>query len=182
MAAATTAQATIAVGFRADGAAAPAQTGRSAAAASAATDTVARVERRRIVALGGGGFSMEPENPLLDDHILSLARRPHPSVCFVPTASADSAVYVANFYRAFAPRDCTASDLPLFERRIADLRAFVLAQDVVYVGGGSTANQQFIPALMPHRTTPACQASVRIRSRPWTRHTASRLAVLPPPT
>ena len=92
------------------------------------------------MALGGGGFSMEPENPLLDDHILSLARRPHPRVCFVPTASADSAVYVANFYRAFAPRDCTPSDLPLFERRIADLRAFVLDQDVVYVGGGSTAN------------------------------------------
>ena len=33
------------------------------------------MDGRRIVALGGGGFSMEPENPLLDDHILSLARR-----------------------------------------------------------------------------------------------------------
>jgi dipeptidase E len=26
----------------------------------------------QIVALGGGGFSMEPDNPLLDDFILSL--------------------------------------------------------------------------------------------------------------
>jgi len=25
---------------------------------------------RQIVALGGGGFSMEPDNPLLDDYIL----------------------------------------------------------------------------------------------------------------
>ena len=103
-------------------------------------DTVARVERRRIVALGGGGFSQEPDNPLLDEHILSLARRPHPRVCFLATASADSAVYVMGFYRAFAARDCIPTDVPLFERRIADLRAFVLDQDVVYVGGGSTAN------------------------------------------
>jgi dipeptidase E len=103
-------------------------------------DTVARVDRRRIVALGGGGFSMEPDNPLLDEHILSLARRPHPRVCFLATASGEPATYVADFYRAFAARDCTPTDLRLFERRIADLRAFVLGQDVVYVGGGNTAN------------------------------------------
>ena len=30
--------------------------------------------------------------------------------------------------------------MALFERRIGDLRAHVLAQDVVYVGGGNTAN------------------------------------------
>lgn len=28
-----------------------------------------------IVAMGGGGFAMEPENPLLDDFVLTLARR-----------------------------------------------------------------------------------------------------------
>ena len=30
--------------------------------------------------------------------------------------------------------------LPLFQRRATDLRAFVLAQDVIYVGGGNTVN------------------------------------------
>jgi dipeptidase E len=90
--------------------------------------------------MGGGGFSMEPDNPLLDDFVLSLARRERPRVCFVATASGDEHAYVTGFYRAFAPRDCRLSDLGLFERRIADLRAHVLAQDVVYVGGGSTAN------------------------------------------
>jgi dipeptidase E len=98
------------------------------------------VDERRIVAMGGGGFSMEPENPLLDDFVLSLARRSPPRVCFVPTASGDAPTYVAGFYRAFAARDCRPSDLPLFDRRIGDLRAHVLAQDVVYVGGGNTAN------------------------------------------
>jgi len=97
------------------------------------------VERRRIVAMGGGGFSMEPENPALDAFVLSLARSSAPRVCFVPTASGDSEGYVANFYRAFAAFDCAPSDLTLFDRGVDDLEAFVLAQDVVYVGGGNTA-------------------------------------------
>jgi dipeptidase E len=98
------------------------------------------VERRRIVAMGGGGFSMEPDNPRLDAFVLSLARSAPPRVCFVPTASGDSEGYVANFYRAFAQLACTPSDLGLFDRGVDDLEAFVLAQDVVYVGGGNTAS------------------------------------------
>ena len=47
--------------------------------------------------------------------------------------------YLAIFYPAFADaRD--ASHLDLFVRDGRDLRAFVLAQDVIYVGGGNTAN------------------------------------------
>jgi dipeptidase E len=98
------------------------------------------VEQRRIVALEGGGFSMEPENPLLDRYVLSLARSARPRVCFVPTAGGDSERYVANFYRAFSAFDCRPTDLQLFARTVPDLRSFVLEQDVVYVGGGSTAN------------------------------------------
>jgi peptidase E len=98
------------------------------------------MDERRIVAMGGGGFSMEPDNPLLDDFVLSLARRSPPRVSFVATASGDAPAYVADFYRAFGARGCLTSDIGLFERRIADLRAHVLAQDVVYVGGGNTAS------------------------------------------
>jgi peptidase E len=83
---------------------------------------------------------MEPENPLLDEFVLSLARRERPRVCYVGTAGGDSELYAATFYRAFAALDCRPADLGLFERRVADLRAFVLDQDVVYVGGGNTAS------------------------------------------
>ena len=90
---------------------------------------------------------MEPENPLLDDFVLSLARRKSARVCFIPSASADSATYIAKFYRHFANR-CIATDLTLFEspglsRQPATsdaLEAFVQAQDVFYVGGGNTAH------------------------------------------
>jgi dipeptidase E len=100
-----------------------------------------------IVAMGGGGFSMEPDNPLVDDFVLSLSRRQPARVCFVPTASADSATYLVSFYRALSarcvPTDLTLFDSPLLPRRPArssDLQAFVADQDIIYVGGGSTAN------------------------------------------
>lgn len=98
------------------------------------------MESRRVVAMGGGGFSMEPENPLLDGFVVSLARSASPRVCFVPTASGDAEGYVARFYRAFAALDCRPADLQLFDRAVGDLESFVLAQDVIYVGGGNTAN------------------------------------------
>jgi dipeptidase E len=93
-----------------------------------------------IVALGGGGFSTEPDNPLLDRHVLSLSRgADQPRVCFVPTASGDNADYRARFHEAFGRLGAVTSELLLFDREVEDLRAFVLAQDVLYVGGGNTA-------------------------------------------
>lgn len=100
-----------------------------------------------IVAMGGGGFSMEPNNPLLDDFVLALSRRQPARMCFVPTASGDSATYIAGFYRAFSARatvtDLTLADpssLPRRPARTADLPAFLAEQDVIYVGGGNTAH------------------------------------------
>jgi peptidase E len=92
--------------------------------------------------MGGNEFG-EPYNPLLDDHILALAReqrgRQRPNVCFVPTASGDSERYIASFYGAFARRS-EATHLALFGRTVDDLEGFLLGQDVIYVGGGNTAN------------------------------------------
>lgn len=98
---------------------------------------------RTVVAMGGGGFSMEPDNALLDDHVLGLARlargRERPRVCFLATASGDAPGYIADFYAAFARR-AEATHLSLFVRTVDDIEAFLLDQDVVYVGGGNTEN------------------------------------------
>lgn len=101
----------------------------------------------QIVAMGGGGFSTEPDNSLLDDFILSLAPRQPARICFVPTASADSAPYLVKFYRAFSgraiPTDLTLFDpssLPRRPAKTSELGTFVAAQDIIYVGGGNTAN------------------------------------------
>ncbi len=83
---------------------------------------------------------MEPDNLLLDRYILAQTGRERPRVCFVPTASGDSEDYVSRFYESFRQHACEAIHLPLFKARFADLESFVLAQDVLYVGGGNTRN------------------------------------------
>ena len=92
---------------------------------------------RQIIALGGGGFSMEPENLALDEYVLKQAGVPQPAVAFIPTASGDAEPYIVGFYRAFSVLPCRPSYLPLFSRT-PDLREYLLAQDVIYVGGGNT--------------------------------------------
>ena len=82
---------------------------------------------------------MEWGNPLLDDYVLTLAKVKRPKVCFLPTASGDADHYVVRFYRAFAAPRCEPSHISLFRREtgVGDPRAHLLAQDVIYVGGGS---------------------------------------------
>jgi dipeptidase E len=93
----------------------------------------------QIVAFGGGGFSMESGNPLLDDYVLGLCDAARPRVCFLPSASGDADHYVVRFYRAFPADRCEASHISLFRREQGpeDLRRHLFAQDLIYVGGGS---------------------------------------------
>lgn len=95
---------------------------------------------KQIIALGGGGFSMEPENPLLDQYILNQAGKANPKLCFIPTASADSDVYIDRFYDFFEKQLCRPSHLSLFRPPARDLESFVLEKDIIYVGGGNTKN------------------------------------------
>ncbi len=98
--------------------------------------------RPQIVAFGGGGFSMESGNTLLDDHVLALTGVPRPRVCFLPTASGDADHYIVRFYRAFAASHCEPSHISLFRREtsVADPGGHLLAQDLIYVGGGSVVS------------------------------------------
>jgi dipeptidase E len=98
------------------------------------------VPARQIVAFGGGGFSMEPGNPLLDDYVLEVAARPRPRVCFLPTASGDADHYIVRFYRTFGLKGCETSHVSLFRRDdgASNPHQHLLeCCDVIYVGGGS---------------------------------------------
>jgi dipeptidase E len=94
----------------------------------------------QIIAMGGGGFSMEPGNPLLDDYVLSQSRRSKPRICFLGCASGDASAYVEKFYRAFSQQRCEPTHLPMFDTPPPDIARIVPRQDVFYVGGGSTRN------------------------------------------
>ena len=103
---------------------------------------IAPAEDRLIFAMGGGGFTMEPSNPLLDDFVLSLARARVPRVLFLPTASGDTTAQINSFKDRFAARACVPQHLSLFHLRDCrrPLVELVLEQDIVYVGGGSMRN------------------------------------------
>jgi peptidase E len=90
--------------------------------------------------MGGGGFSEEPDNPALDEYALRQTGKTCPSVCFLPTASADSDNYIVKFYAALTQLDCRPYHLSLFKPPPADLEAYILEKDVIYVGGGHTRN------------------------------------------
>lgn len=95
---------------------------------------------RQIIALGGGGFSMEPSNPLLDSYILKQANKATPQICFIPTASGDSDNYISRYFNFFNQLDCKPSHLSLYKPPTRDLESFILEKDIVYVGGGNTKN------------------------------------------
>ena len=92
----------------------------------------------QIIAMGGGGFSMEPENLALDRYVLSQARAADPIVCFVPTASGDSDNYARRFYDSYSLLGCRPRCLSLYHLPTRDLRSYLGECDVVYVGGGNT--------------------------------------------
>src|SRR5207237_9034321 len=113
-----------------------------APAAGVSARVVTPLAERLIFAMGGGGFTMEPSNPLLDDYVLSLARAQQPRILFLPTASGDTSAQITAFQERFCDRLCIPEHLSLF--RLRDVRRpleeIVLAQDIIYVGGGSMRN------------------------------------------
>jgi peptidase E len=65
----------------------------------------------------------------------------HPKVCILATALGDDLARLAADHNAFAKIGFISSHLTLFPMpNYPDVRAHLLAQDVIWVGGGSTAN------------------------------------------
>ena len=93
--------------------------------------------QRQIIAIGGGGFYRDSENLGLERYIVQQTGMADPRVAFVPTASAEPDNYLVSFYTAFLKLGCRPSHLSFF-KRTADLRTYLLNQDVICVGGGKT--------------------------------------------
>ena len=99
---------------------------------------------KNIVASGGGGFGRSLGSLEIEKYIVSLSNKKRPKICFIPTASGDSSLFKLNFYRAFSKLDCITSHIDFFSRT-ENLEEKVLAQDIIYVGGGDT--KQFLKYL-----------------------------------
>jgi peptidase E len=93
------------------------------------------MSRGHIVAMGG----WEAADSALSGFVLGLTGRERPRMCFVPTAGAERDQAIASFYETFASRT-EPSVLRLFGVPRAGIRDLLLEQDVIWVGGGNTAN------------------------------------------
>jgi peptidase E len=97
-----------------------------------------------ILAIGGGGFvpteryGAKP-GPLIE-HALALTGKEAVKVCALYTATGDDVARIANWYAAWNDRPETATHVAVMPMpNVDDLRRHLLAQDAVYVGGGSVA-------------------------------------------
>ena len=75
------------------------------------------VTERHIVAMGGGGFSMD--DPVLDAYVLGLVGASRPKVCFLPTATSSVPTYVTRFFEAFPASSFEPTFLDLFDRSVS---------------------------------------------------------------
>lgn len=99
-----------------------------------------------ILAIGGGGFVPTERygaapGPLVQ-HALKLTGKESPRVCALYTATGDDSARIAQWYttwssygRGIRPSHVAVLPMP----NVDDLRTHLLAQDAVYVGGGSVA-------------------------------------------
>jgi dipeptidase E len=107
-------------------------------------DVPAVPDSRRILAMGGGGFTMpeRDQSGALDRFVLELTGKDVPRICFLPTASGDPREQVTRFHERFGDWPCEPSILSLFHlgRDRIDPIAHILSQDALYIGGGSMRN------------------------------------------
>jgi len=94
---------------------------------------------QRILAIGGVQLAPGSVDWPLHQFMLDLTGRERPRICLLATAGGDNPAGIASFYATFA-RHAEASHLDLFGRSVLDIEGFLLEQDVIYVGGGNTAN------------------------------------------
>ncbi|WP_285706821.1 peptidase E [Microtetraspora sp. NBRC 16547] len=104
------------------------------------------VRERQILACSGvlyppDGFPPERMGSQLWQAV-QLADMRRPRVCLIATAVGDSREYIARWYeRAASLGNADLSHLELFVRpNVADVRAHLRAQDVIFVSGGSVVN------------------------------------------
>jgi dipeptidase E len=92
------------------------------------------VAERKIVAVGGGKFCEE-----LAAFLADLTGKERPRVLYIGTASAEDPESALRMYDRFGSR-VYLTRLEFFPWPPEDLRSAVLDQDLIFVGGGNTAN------------------------------------------
>jgi peptidase E len=100
--------------------------------------------RAHVLAIGGLGGSLAVlgrDVPPLIAYALELSGRPEPRVCLINTAMGDDPRLLTRTYSLLSATPARVTHLELFPMpNVPDPAEHLLAQDVIFVGGGSVAN------------------------------------------
>jgi dipeptidase E len=98
----------------------------------------------RIIAIGGGEIG-RPGYPIetlkIDNELKNMTGKEKPKLCFLPTASNDSEIYIETAREHFGSRvGCDFTSIELFRKEYSnnELEDTVFSSDIIYVGGGNT--------------------------------------------
>lgn len=99
----------------------------------------------RTILATSGGFRLDARDNLVPGPLvrraLELSGAARPRFCYVGTAMGDDAAWLARVYGAFSGWSVDVSHVAVYPwPNVPDIRAHLLAQDVIFVGGGSVAN------------------------------------------
>ncbi len=95
---------------------------------------------KTIVAIGGGELK-DLETLPIDRAIVRFAKKKHPKVLFIPTASNDALGYWETFREIYGKKlGCKTDVLFLIREKPSRkvMREKILSADIIYVGGGNT--------------------------------------------
>ena len=87
---------------------------------------------------------MEDSPSPIDKHIVAITGKTSPRVCYLATASGDLPAHIDKFHAAYGALGCESTHLAFFRQSdpraipSGDFHAKLLAQDVIFVGGGNT--------------------------------------------
>ena len=91
---------------------------------------------RKIVAIGGGGFTHESDDTL-DQFFLDQCNKKKIKLGFLATASKDDKEKINLFYKKFENKNLELSHFNLTQK-IDGFSSWILNKDIIYVGGGNT--------------------------------------------
>lgn len=111
-------------------------------ALSATSEPTGDMAATRKILIAGGGFRTS-----FLRYMAQLTGKPRPRLCFLPTASADSAEATIGWYASCAPLNVEAHVQNVFIESLTQTQGWdevLLAMDGIVCSGGNTLNQQAI--------------------------------------
>lgn len=94
----------------------------------------------QIIAVGSGYHAIGRRGSHLERYLLAATRTRRPRLCYLPTAAGDPPAHIRRVTRIFSALGARVTHLSLLEPNTADVAKLLLAQDLIWVGGGNTRN------------------------------------------